>query len=430
MLTHHIQVDVHNRLVTVSMSGPWGPDNVPIYVKSRIAFPIKYPDAKPPVLTFEKTASLSDGTVSKLTADVQIITYAYVSRQKSCLEAILRYLLGEQSLEEITAWLTDNKGISTLNLTDDDAASSSDEDDDGVGKFSGTQSNDMDMSGSGLLGATNANANVPLPKACGAIWADNGLLICFFPPKEDKPQSLFDTLSLRSADRSSRSQSRVFEGFGRLYTGSPGPKTKASTLDTVEASDSDSDDSFDSSSRSSASSEIARLPRRTFNPPLAWRGDLPEVHHGRSVDESQRSSGGLGATKVPSTKPENVISIHDYQHLLPSKRQLAQQYVILGEDLQVCAHNARVAASQGGQELADTWTFVDLILRDEVPLQESGHPCGEPILITARPASLQRQDSAVDLSFDVVEDHKAAKLGGRVKWGKHPFGRRWFVDSL
>ena len=429
---HDLQVDVQNRLVIVSMSGPWGPDNVPIYIKSRIAFPTKYPDAKPPVLTFEKTASLSEATVTQIGADVQVITKAYISRQKSCLEAILRYLLGEQSLKEITAWLTDDKGISTLDLIDDGAASSSDEDDDEVGKFNGPQSNDMDMGDSGLLGATNANANVPLPKACGAMWADNGLLICFFPPKEDKSQSLLDTLSLRSADRSSRSQSRLFEGFGRLYTGSPGYKTKASTLDSVEGPDSDSDDSFDSSSRSSASSESNRLPRRTFNPPLAWRGDLSDVHHGRSINESQRSSGGLRATKVPLIKP-NVVSIHDYRYLLPSKRQLAQQYVILGEDLQICAHNAKVAESQGEQDLADAWSFIDLILRDEVPLEESAHPRGgEPILITAQPSSssLRRQDSAVDLSFDVVEDRKVTKMGGRVKWGKHPFGRRWFVDLL
>ena len=413
------------------MSGPWGLDNVLIFIKSRITFPNKYPNAGTPVLTFEKTASLSVDAVSKLTSEVHFIAKAYVSRQRSCLEAILRYLLGEQSLEELTAWLTDDRGVSTLDLTDDGVASSSDEDDDGVGKLNGVQANDIEMSGSGLLGATNSN--VPLPKACGALWADNGLLICFFPPKEDKTQSLLDSLSLNSADQSSRSESRVFEGFGRLHTGSPGGKIKTSTLDSIQGADSDSEDSFTSSSSSSASSEILRLPRRTFNPPIAWRGDVSETHHGRSVDESQRSSGGLGAVKILSTKPKNVMSIHDYRHLLPSKRKLAQQYIILGRDLQVCAHNAKVAESQGEKDLSDTWAFVDLILRDEVPLDKIALPRGDKTLfIAARPVStsLRRQDSAVDLSFDAVKDRKSPTTLGRVKWGQHPFGRRWFVDSL
>ncbi|KAK5069046.1 hypothetical protein LTR16_009682, partial [Cryomyces antarcticus] len=112
-----------------------------------------------------------------------------------------------------------------LNLRGEE--SSSDEED-GMGPdFNGLQFQDMDTNGTDILGTANANANVPLPKACGALWAEDGRLVCFFPPKEEN-KSLLKTIALQSNGRSTRNH-KMFEGFGRLHADSPEPRNVPSS---------------------------------------------------------------------------------------------------------------------------------------------------------------------------------------------------------
>ena len=90
---------------------------------------------------------------------------------------------------------------------------SSDEDEVGL-----SHSQDLAMS-SELLRPVNANVMVPVAKACGALWANDGRLVCFFPPKKDKSTTLFENLGFKEMTRLSRSD-KVFEGFGRLQKAS------------------------------------------------------------------------------------------------------------------------------------------------------------------------------------------------------------------
>jgi hypothetical protein len=92
-----------------------------------------------------------------------------------------------------------------------------------------------------------------------------------------------------------------------------------------------------------------------------------------------------------------------------------------------CVLNAKVAANMGMQDLSDTWDFVDLIIRDEVPLDIIDHPYKEEsILVVSRRtiARLERKDSAVDLSYDTPGDGKHKNVKGSIKWASHPFGQR------
>ena len=412
----------------MSLSGPWGLGNDATYVQSRIDFPSTYPDSASPSFTFEKTASLSDETLSKIYVDIGLITASFVSRQRSSLEATLRYLLGEQTLEESLLLLKKRESVD-LDSTRDLDSSSSDDDDEIVGNYGDSQANIMEVSDP-MIATSNAQYNVPLPKACGALWADDGRLVCFFPSRSDQESSLLE-MSIRASDRSSKKGKTMFEGFGRLQNTSSRQRRHASTLETIESGDSDFEESS-TSSDSSSSSDGFGLPQHHFLPNMAWRGNVLETPPGVSLDDSQKSSGGSGLEKSSSSKGSMIISIHAFADLLPAKQGLAEGYVI-GKGSISSVQNARVARESGNPDLADVWSFVGLLLQDVVPLELIGSPReNDAIMIVARCAvsRLKAKDSAIDLSFDDLQEQTKPIKSAPVKWGNHPFGRRWFVDSL
>src|SRR5205823_1255689 len=124
---------------------------------------------------------------------------------------------------------------------------------------------------------------------------------------------------------------RLFEGFGRLQANSPGPKTTAGTATTGDDAASDISDGSDvsSSSGSSSSDIMASLPPN-FLPTQAWRGGNISLQRSRSTDRSNRSLSGLGNAKSTSSQPANVVSIHNFENLLPSQRGPAKDYRVFG----------------------------------------------------------------------------------------------------
>ncbi|KAK4695467.1 SEA/GATOR complex protein SEA3/WDR59, partial [Lecanoromycetidae sp. Uapishka_2] len=425
-ITH---VDVQRRRIVVSLNGPWGPEKGSTYIKAIIVFPSLYPDAAPPSVCLENTASIDESVESTVLTDLKVITNGFVSRQRSSLEPVLRYLLGEQSVEESLLWLEKRHESVDLDPAQDLDLSSSDEDDDPLGSYSALQANVLEVSDP-QIAVSNAQYNVPLPKACGALWADNGRLVCFFPPKPEKEPSLLD-MSLKSVERASRYRKTIFEGFGRLQSASRRQKRAASTLETIESGDSDLEDSLSSSSSSSSSNETG-LVRHHFMPSMAWRGDSSDLPTGATIDESQKSSDDSKHGKSAISKGTNFVSIHDLSDLLPATLRLARKYSI-GTGTTDLSHNAQVAKEEGDLDLADVWSFVDLLLQHKVPLElMQCPPSNQSIAVIARRAvsSLKNKDSAIDLSFDAEEDRSTATVLASVKWGSHPFGRWRFVDCL
>lgn len=426
MRAHFYKIDVPNRFVIVSFSGPWGLENSSIYIKTRISFPKDYPEKAMPSFSIEKTASVSIHTLQKISSETQSVANAYLSRQKNSFEALLRYLLGEQNLEDSLLWLKERPDHTDLDLSQDVALSSSDEDED-VDIFMNSQGQRVDAD-DGMLIMSNAQYNVPVPKSCGALWAGDGRLVCFFPPKEEKSQSLLD-LTLKGNEKYSKNQKSIFEGFGRFYSRSSIPKKTASTLETIESEDSGYEDISSSSSGSSSSSKIIDALSHHFIPSTGWRGDASETQRAVSIDESQKSSGGTVPPKSIGFKFVSFISIHNCKEYLPSKQELAQKYLLDGPDC--CAANAEIAAQCGDQKLADAWELVDLILHEEVPLDVAPHPYkNEAILVVKRQSipKLRRKGNAVELSSEMQEEVRPS-MRGSIKWGSHPFGR-WLVEEL
>ncbi|KAI9851130.1 MAG: hypothetical protein M1824_002831, partial [Vezdaea acicularis] len=383
-----------------------------------------------PSFRLEKTASISEETLESLSSGIQLIAQGFVSRKRGCLEPVVCYLLGERGLEESTAALND------VNEDDDDALgeSSSEDDADEVEDVSKTDTEeDLERSGNDLLGTRDANAKVPLAKCCGAMFAENGTLVCFFPRREENPVTGFSTFPLRDSERATRSQ-KMYAGFGRIQTISPGPKTRFSSVDDGNE-DNDSDDSWTESSGSSFKSG-ASFPR--WHVPQLLRGkrrlDKNPPPAPVSADHSTRSGGpSSGPGKFSSNKSKSVVSLKVFDDLIPSKDYLANEYLIFGDGPVVCGHNAHVATKYGHHDLAETWKLAQHILYNEIPLEVLDQRYRrEPILVIARLANqdTQRRDSGTDLEHNEGNPAGRRQLKGRVKWGKHTFAAPWLITKL
>jgi WD repeat-containing protein 59 len=421
-------VDMSQRKAVISMHAPWGDSGAPIFMKIDLKFPIAYPREAAAIFNVQKTAAMTEGLAGLLSTELRTIAETYVARKRGCLEALLRYLLREQDMEQIMSWilgesLDESKMVDGIGFEED---ISSDEDDVGMASFQGP---------SGINNSTqqlNSNVLVPVPKVCGAVWADDGKLVCFFPSKPKQPMSFLGTLGIRNSD--SDEGGKVFEGFGRLNIEPPGAKTTLRTITSAEDQASElSDDSSPSSSSSSGSSDsLVSLPTHFF-PRDAWRPGRGALQRSRSADHSTQSAIGLSQTQFETESSENMVSIHDFSEHIPSKRQLAAEYMIFGTGPDVCGHNAEVARKYGQDDTAHIWRLMKLILWNEVPLESVKDLHGSSDILTiSRSASdlPKRNDSGVDMSYDGKVNGSKTDVPGRIRWGESALGGSYLVPAM
>ncbi|KAH8811466.1 hypothetical protein F5884DRAFT_672600 [Xylogone sp. PMI_703] len=435
-------IDMDKKTIVVSMNGPWGEESSPIYIRVTITFPEQYPETKAPSLTIGKTSLMPDATYNRLKQEVQQIAAGFVSRKKGCLEAALCYLLGEVDLETSVTFFKDGE-----DLDDDDdldgLADESSSDDDDVNIPAGASammSQELDASATAdMLTPAHRNANVPLPRFCGARFTGDGRLVCFFPPKEEKVKSLLGALIDNNKERSKSDP--VFETFGRLHNNSsPIPRNKSMSITEESRAESELSDDSDVSSSSDSDSSHFHVPRF----PMAdyWRRPHHRSYVKTSTIQSQKSSAngtgtgtgtGTGVSRSRSSKPKNIIALHDISYLLPSKKELAEEYAIFGEGPSVCENNAQVAEKYGFNDRADIWRYVAILLRNDVPLEvlDRSEQLGEPLLVIAKDAVKRYRrnsgsDSGVDLTYDTKKRRNS--LSARVKWGTSPLARPLIAD--
>jgi hypothetical protein len=421
-------IDIPHRRATISLHGPWAADNSSLYIRAQMHFPRNYPREGSVDFKVQKTASVTEELLAMLSTELRTIAETYATKNRGCLEAILRYLLREQNMEQIVSWVLDEPLAQSGSLNDPRSPDefSSDDDDDTVATFQGPS----DLLRSSELFKTNVL--VPVAKACGALWSDTGKLVCFFPPKAKQFSVVLD--SLTKGDTSSTRANKLFEGFGRLQTSSPGPKTTAGTVTTGDDTASDtSDGSYLSSSSSSSSSDVMTSLPPSFLPPQAWGGGDIGLQQTRSTDRSNRSIIGLGTAKSATSHPTNVVSIHNFENLLPFQLALAKGYRVFGSSPDVCDQNAELARKYGNDNIAQVWALVKLILRHEVPLEcTSGLLKGRDIITVARSAFsvLRRKDGGVDLGHDAAVESRHVAENSRIRWGGSSFGSKHLVTAI
>lgn len=427
------EVDVKSRYVKISMHGLWGSNEPSVYLDCRLDFPNGYPTEAVPSFKVEKTALLDEKIIALLDKDVQTIAEAYLGFQRSSLEALIRYLQGDQTLEDALAWTKDEQESSVVDF-EGEAESSSDDDDDDLGRLNGSQIDDFGLAVPGFSSVSNANAKMPLPKACGAVWARNGMLVCFFPTKVEKPMSsvgslTFDTAGILSGGR----RNKTLEGFGKLYPPSM-TRSKTSSLGTHASSnsgsDSDSSSSEPSSSEASSSSKGGSgkgtsstsrrlLETEMFNFPLSER----------FLDDAPNSNESVSRSRSAASTSKTYISLHSFETLLPAKKRLAERYELIGPS--ACARNAMVASEEGYPDLAETWSLIDMILKKDIPLEEIHlrKKTSSQVVYRVFNALKNRDDDRTVLG-DMGVKTKRATAQGHIKWSLHPFGKSLLVQEL
>lgn len=424
-------VNMDKQVATATMDGPWGENGQQTYLKVEIDFPEGYPASKPPRFKIAKTSSIPQETFEKITRDIVSIAEGFSTRKQGCLEAIVCYLMGDIDLEESTIWLdddmTDDNGIDDLG----DESSSEDDDGDIPTGASASMSQELDANaGPEMLGPIHRNANVPLPRLCGAVFSNTGKLVCFFPPKTDSAKSLLPITETMDRSRGEH----LFESFSRLVANSsPGPRSSKglrSLASDSRASDSESTDSDESSSSDSDSSQYR--PHGGYVGPRSrlWRqATARSFIKTLSTNHSQRSGSATGTgtgimgSRARGSKARSVIAIHGGLPYTSSKLDLAAEYRIFGEGLEVCEHNAAAAEKHGYQDLADIWRYSALLLHNNIPLEIlTRSDRGDPVFIIARDAV--RDDEGIDTSYD----KKEANLSGRVKWGHNPLAKHLIAN--
>ncbi|KAF8475755.1 hypothetical protein BDZ91DRAFT_689427 [Kalaharituber pfeilii] len=467
------KVNVTGRYCTISLNGPWGVDSKWVFLRAEIQFPSGYPESATPIFTIEKTNAIPSSQMEAMAMQLRKISEAFMEHKKMSLEACIKFLLGEPAEHTMVF----------IGSGDEKDSTSDDE------ELNPQQSEVKDLI------ANNNQVSVPLPRACGATWSHDGRLVCFFPPKEETTRREFggggcwwnrDLSSSafgwrEGAERSGRS-GRLFENFGRLYMSTPGPKGLRGVSSAGESS---SGSEYETSTTDASDSEDETS---TLRPALSWRlqgnagGALGRRFPGGrrggvSTDRSTQRSGtarpvamstgtGVGVgnwtNSIGYMTGKNIVRLIDLSQLLPSKKELAEEYIVYGHGSDVCKHNAEVARRHGYLDLADVWTLAELIVSRDVPLEVVPQSWGrDPILVVAKNvlAAAKRRDSGFgddedeegtvashrrvsimddefalhddsDDSLSWVKKSKVGEICGKIKWGGHPLGSSWLIDQL
>lgn len=426
------EIDVKNRFVKLSMRGLWDTKEASSYLKCRIDFPEFYPAEQAPVLAVERIASLDSTVSEKLQDDARVIGEAYAGFHRSSLEAILRYLQGDLTVGEAISWTKEEQENSIADLVNEGDSSSDEEDE--VGGFNESQTDEFGLGGSGMLNTTNPNAYMPLPRMCGAFWAKDGRLVCFFPPKEEKQGCLASTLRFSERDGLAKGRRRLLDGFGKITKNSKSISL-VSSMGTLDSSESTSEPDTSESERSESastrsfrdlSSKELGFPSHVFETEGFGLHFLPSE---KPVDETLYSAASASMAKNSLSSAKSIIYIHNFATLLPSKEQLAREYSHFGADS--CKKNEQVASAFYQEDLANVWSLLDMLLYNKVSLEvfDSESNTGRSATY-AVVQKTRRQRNRSSFLPKRNRDMKNQHACGRVRWAQHPFGASLLIQQL
>ena len=344
------------RHIAFTLSRPWGAAKFPANLLCFVAYPEDYLGSTLPMFRLDDSAMIEKTSAEALMTDVTSIAFECRTKQRPVLEFVLRYLLGEHDRDGISDLLQTNSG-SDLNLLPIDRFDSSDEDDD---------VDDIDTCGlelnDGAVTSLNATFNVPLPRTCGASWSNAGLLIYYFPKKDDRTLALSGTFDLAGMKKPFKGSANTFTTFGQQNRSSLG---RCPLCSVANAADDISTDDGDSSS-SSDTSELAFFAGPQFAGHIPWDvgSGMLQQNRQRSIGGSHGSSNGPKLSQSPNVQRSSVMHIDTMQDFFQQSRQLGELYMFSGEHSQCFRHNAHVAESIGRHDLAESWLLLLLISQE------------------------------------------------------------------
>ncbi|KAH2937386.1 hypothetical protein KXW15_001644 [Aspergillus fumigatus] len=195
-------VDIRQRKATISLHGPWGPEGDSLFLKVDIKFPSDYPKTSMPTFGVQRTAAVTDQLADKLISELRTIAETYLSHKRGCLEGVVRYLLGESTIEESIAHILGETAETIKSPINGDLGDDESSDEDEVGM---SQSQELGMSSELLRPVNNANVMVPVAKACGSSDMLSGLQARFPTSQTWRSAGSLGIYRPRSTDHSQRS---------------------------------------------------------------------------------------------------------------------------------------------------------------------------------------------------------------------------------
>lgn len=181
-----------SRTCTISLHGPWSDTGV-AFVRITIRFSAQYPDNSSPEFDIQKNSMMSIYYRARMLQDLNALAATLTAQKRWCLEACLRYLLGETRQED-QGEAVDTSPFGSLNgnnwgtATAAAAVVDNGESDDEIfagPPFLGTNGKRSSMQGDrgivvDMSSKQTADEKVPFPRLCGGVFSGNGQLVCFF----------------------------------------------------------------------------------------------------------------------------------------------------------------------------------------------------------------------------------------------------------
>ncbi|ODV91136.1 hypothetical protein CANCADRAFT_51841 [Tortispora caseinolytica NRRL Y-17796] len=428
------KIHVSTGYIVVSLYGPWGrKDPEIVFLRLEIQFPPGYPaSGKIPEFSIERSSEISPQMIRETEKNIQHVAQMYMATEHYCLEGTLRYLLGDLRIADIERILNRPKIISEeeidhLELTETKDSyesqrghskmmnpyavrdrSTSDTSSSKSSSFSsdseldeGDRDATLEEGQPPTVAQPLLNYNVPVPKACGALWSNDGGLVCFLPSK-----SQGKTLGLANFKKGKFK--RKFQGLNALGRRN-WSKDKTGTTDnsqsdigndnpakpsTYQPISSQTDNAEDQGMSDAASDDSEYLEDEDPGSNIDLYNDMRFQNyklkqstvssrsetlntHDDSTAQHLRDRRLIGGSK------KNYVCIVDFSDLTKLDKRLAAEYHILDSDANaVIAHNEAVARKYGYSSLGDIWHLTGLI-------QASG---------------------------------ETPDIKGRMLWGEHPFG--------
>jgi WD40 repeat protein len=257
--------------------------------------------------------------------------------------------------------------------------------------------------------------NVPLPKACGALFASNGQLLMFFPPRPrttiERAEEMTVNDQASGPKDKTRKLARLFPAFGVFDAGARALVDEADSASSVD----------------SVVEPHARI-------------DAPSFYIQPSSFPSQRS----WQARVSPTKPQfsteqapnkiniNVYEIDDPALSFRTEQTLAVAYRIMKEDGEsgctVCEHNSHCAQAAGLDNVSQIWRLLSMLLDDKVPLEviKIDGIVDNVLAPAKRPETLNTTDPTTSLVCLLDENESL----GHLRWTDNPFGGQWLIRKI
>ncbi len=317
------EASVSQRTCIVTLNGPWAYDAAITFIRAKLAFPAQYPVAAMPSFEIEKTVDISEETHTKMLSELETIALKHLSRKKPCIEAIVRYLLGE-------IIMTDELHFDEL----EDGHVGHDDNEEENSSIGSSGDDDLDCLFPFKGNATGDSAQTtPMPRYCGGVFSGS-ILACFFAKPEDnknreKPPKIVDVAPMKQ---------RLFPSFGHL-------RTQYEELGAGESDEKSVNDFLPPSMSQTSNMSQNRYPK-VFRAPAA-----SSERNSNRKNSSQRCGRGY-----------EVIKLKDLGDLMCIKKELACAWVV-GSSEADCHHNAMTSKTLGSFDNADLWQLAAHLLR-------------------------------------------------------------------